>query len=179
MATATTSGDQAQLSQLSENLQSRIDAVRGERASVQARKADLEGRLQSALSLLTAPGSAQASAAAAPARGAAKPAKRSAAKPVAAQPVADAQVAAAKPARKPARKSKARKQVSSEERIKQVRELLTSQSLSLKDLSEKLGVSGPRVQQIISPLVEAGEIIREDDPTSTRGRKLLRIPAAA
>lgn len=60
------------------------------------------------------------------------------------------------------------------ERRKELLELLAAEELSRAQLSERLGVSTVRVQQLLAPLIEAGQVESRQDPDYPRPRKLWR-----
>jgi CRP-like cAMP-binding protein len=64
---------------------------------------------------------------------------------------------------------------STEERLKQFKELLASGPKTRQEIAQALGVSPPRVEQIGSVLVERGEVRKERDPNSTRNRMIWTL----
>lgn len=82
-----------------------------------------------------------------------------------------------KRASRPSRSGSSSAPVSTEQRQEQVREFLGDGPKTRKEIAAKLKVSPPRVQQIMVPMIDAGVLVSEQDPTTNRRRELWRLTA--
>jgi hypothetical protein len=151
------------------------------RRSASAGSAKRSGSRSSGGSSRASSGNRSRGGAAAPAA-ASSPAGTSAAKPAAKASAAPAakrtratKPKAARSRSTASRASAASSSLTTEQRQDQVREFLEAGPKTRKEIADELKVSPPRVQQIMSPMIDAGVLVSEPDPTTNRSRQIWRL----